>query len=132
MLLGSSSATWIVAAHPRILQDWQCVLQLMLHTRAAQQQGPQQQLRDTVQRHSSVLPLKMQCLPNGFCSAAAAAAAVAWFFTVRVVPKVIQDSQPGPNGEARPFYEYLESCLRHKSESVIFEVRCSCRFAGHW
>jgi hypothetical protein len=38
--------------------------------------------------------------------------------------QVIQDSQPGPNGEARPFYEYLESCLRHKAESVIFEVRC--------
>jgi hypothetical protein len=38
--------------------------------------------------------------------------------------QVIQDSQPGPNGEARPFYEYLESCLRHKVESVIFEVGC--------
>jgi coatomer protein complex subunit gamma len=37
--------------------------------------------------------------------------------------QVIADSQPGPGGEARPFYEYLESCLRHKAEMVIFEVR---------
>lgn len=29
-----------------------------------------------------------------------------------------QDSQPGPNGEARPFYDFLESCLRHKAEMV--------------
>ena len=25
-------------------------------------------------------------------------------------------------GEARPFYDFLESCLRHKSEVVIFEA----------
>lgn len=36
--------------------------------------------------------------------------------------QVIVDSQPGPNGEARPFYDYLESCLRHKAEMVIFEA----------
>uniref|UniRef100_A0A383V8B1 Coatomer subunit gamma n=1 Tax=Tetradesmus obliquus TaxID=3088 RepID=A0A383V8B1_TETOB len=35
---------------------------------------------------------------------------------------VIADSQPGPGGESRPFYDYLEGCLRHKSESVIFEA----------
>lgn len=33
-------------------------------------------------------------------------------------PQVITDSQPGPNGEARPFYDFLESCLRHKGELV--------------
>jgi coatomer protein complex subunit gamma len=36
--------------------------------------------------------------------------------------QVIADSQPGPNGEARPFYDFLESCLRHKAEMVIFEA----------
>lgn len=36
--------------------------------------------------------------------------------------QVIADSQPGPNGEQRPFYDYLESCLRHKAEMVIFEA----------
>mmetsp|Transcript_4485 Transcript_4485/g.7532 ORF Transcript_4485/g.7532 Transcript_4485/m.7532 type:complete len:900 (-) Transcript_4485:576-3275(-) len=41
---------------------------------------------------------------------------------VRYVAQVVQDSQPGPNGEARPFYDFLESCLRHKAESVIFEA----------
>lgn len=41
---------------------------------------------------------------------------------VRYVAQVIQDSQPSPSGEARPFYDYLESCLRHKAEMVIFEA----------
>lgn len=36
--------------------------------------------------------------------------------------QVIADSQPSPNGEARPFYDFLESCLRHKAEMVIFEA----------
>ena len=31
---------------------------------------------------------------------------------------MIADSSPGPNGEARPFYDFLESCLRHKGELV--------------
>ena len=35
---------------------------------------------------------------------------------------MIQDSQPSASGEARPFYDYLESCLRHKAEMVIFEA----------
>ena len=35
---------------------------------------------------------------------------------------MISDSQPGPNGEQRPFYDFLESCLRHKAEMVIFEA----------
>lgn len=38
------------------------------------------------------------------------------------VLQVIADSQPGASGEQRPFYEYLESCLRHKAEMVIFEA----------
>ena len=37
-------------------------------------------------------------------------------------PQVIAESQPGPGGEARPFYDFLEACLRHKSEVVIFEA----------
>lgn len=41
---------------------------------------------------------------------------------VRYVAQVIQDSQPGQGGEQRPFYDYLESCLRHKAEMVIVEA----------
>ncbi|KAG2436060.1 hypothetical protein HYH02_011571 [Chlamydomonas schloesseri] len=41
---------------------------------------------------------------------------------VRYVAQVIQDSQPGAGGEQRPFYDFLESCLRHKAEVVIFEA----------
>lgn len=41
---------------------------------------------------------------------------------VRYVAQVIAESQPGHGNEARPFYDFLESCLRHKSEIVIFEA----------
>ena len=41
---------------------------------------------------------------------------------VRYVAQVIADTAPGANGAPRPFYDYLESCLRHRSEIVIFEA----------
>ena len=41
---------------------------------------------------------------------------------MRYVAQVIQDSQPGTGSEQRPFYDFLESCLRHKGEMVIFEA----------
>lgn len=41
---------------------------------------------------------------------------------VRYVSQVIADSQPGVGSEMRPFYDFLEGCLRHKSEMVIFEA----------
>lgn len=40
----------------------------------------------------------------------------------RYVSQVILDSTPGFNGEPRAFYDFLESCLRHKAEMVIFEA----------
>ena len=50
---------------------------------------------------------------------------------------MIAESQPGHGNEARPFYDFLESCLRHKSEIVIFEaaraicnMRCARRGGG--
>lgn len=46
---------------------------------------------------------------------------------------MIAESQPGQGNEARPFYDFLESCLRHKSEIVIFEAAraiCNMRCAG--
>uniref|UniRef100_A0A061RA30 Coatomer subunit gamma n=1 Tax=Tetraselmis sp. GSL018 TaxID=582737 RepID=A0A061RA30_9CHLO len=41
---------------------------------------------------------------------------------VRYVSEVIGESQAGSGGEERPFYDFLEGCLRHKSEMVIFEA----------
>ena len=40
----------------------------------------------------------------------------------RYVAQVIAESAATGNGEARPFYSFLESCLRHKTEMVIFEA----------
>lgn len=51
---------------------------------------------------------------------------------VRYVAQVIAESQPGQGSEARPFYDFLESCLRHKSEVVIFEVRGGGGRMGGW
>lgn len=48
--------------------------------------------------------------------------AVLYVQLVRYVAQVTAETQPGPNGEARPFYDFLESCLRHKTEMVIFEA----------
>lgn len=40
---------------------------------------------------------------------------------IRYVAQVIKESTANDGGE-RPFYDFLESCLRHKSEMVIFEA----------
>ena len=36
--------------------------------------------------------------------------------------KVIGESGPSSDNNTRPFYDFLESCLRHKSEMVMFEA----------
>jgi len=42
---------------------------------------------------------------------------------IRYVSKVISESKASDcEGEARPFFDYLENCLRNKSEMVIFEA----------
>jgi coatomer subunit gamma len=41
---------------------------------------------------------------------------------VRYVAQVMAESGAPAAGEARPFYDFLESCLRNKSEIVIFEA----------
>ena len=44
---------------------------------------------------------------------------------IRYVAQVIKTSTSesgGEDGPGRPFYDFLESCLRHKSEMVIFEA----------
>jgi coatomer protein complex subunit gamma len=46
---------------------------------------------------------------------------VAQCLLVRYVSQVIRETQ-GQMGEARPFYDYLEQCMRHKSDMVIFEA----------
>ncbi|KAK3240866.1 hypothetical protein CYMTET_49332 [Cymbomonas tetramitiformis] len=40
---------------------------------------------------------------------------------IRYVSQVIAESSAATNGE-RPFYDFLEGCLRHKAEMVIFEA----------
>mmetsp|Transcript_4311 Transcript_4311/g.15129 ORF Transcript_4311/g.15129 Transcript_4311/m.15129 type:complete len:898 (-) Transcript_4311:328-3021(-) len=46
---------------------------------------------------------------------------LAQMMIVRCVARVIADSQAYADQE-RPFYDFLESCLRHKGEMVIFEA----------
>lgn len=41
---------------------------------------------------------------------------------VRYVADIIRDSQPGTQGEPRPYFDFLEASLRHRSEMVIFEA----------
>eukprot|EP00793_Prasinoderma_coloniale_P003362 PRCOL_00005997-RA len=41
---------------------------------------------------------------------------------VRYTAQVISESTPPSDGSDRPFFDFLESCLRHKGEMVIFEA----------
>jgi coatomer protein complex subunit gamma len=39
-----------------------------------------------------------------------------------VLLQVIAESGSPSGSEARPYYDFLETCLRHKAEMVIFEA----------
>ena len=41
---------------------------------------------------------------------------------VRVVAGVVAEAGPPGGGEPRPFFDFLESCMRHKAEMVIIEA----------
>ncbi|CAM6082467.1 unnamed protein product [Calypogeia fissa] len=41
---------------------------------------------------------------------------------IRYTCQVIEESSPNTQSTDRPFYDYLEGCLRHKAEMVIFEA----------
>ncbi|NXA13832.1 COPG2 protein, partial [Sapayoa aenigma] len=41
---------------------------------------------------------------------------------VRIASKLLRDSQHGPES---PLFDFLESCLRHKHEMVIYEAACA-------
>eukprot|EP00246_Nothoceros_aenigmaticus_P011193 TRINITY_DN2969_c0_g2_i1.p1 TRINITY_DN2969_c0_g2~~TRINITY_DN2969_c0_g2_i1.p1 ORF type:complete len:897 (-),score=212.89 TRINITY_DN2969_c0_g2_i1:1516-4206(-) len=41
---------------------------------------------------------------------------------IRYTCQVIEESASNPQSGDRPFYDYLEGCLRHKTEMVIFEA----------
>ncbi|BBM97369.1 coatomer subunit gamma [Marchantia polymorpha subsp. ruderalis] len=41
---------------------------------------------------------------------------------IRYTSQVIEESSANPQSGDRPFYDYLEGCLRHKAEMVIFEA----------
>lgn len=47
---------------------------------------------------------------------------LAQLLLVRYVVQVMSDSGPAATSGGRPFFDYLESCLRNKSEIVIFEA----------
>ena len=54
--------------------------------------------------------------------AARTAAALQHLSLLRGIEQVIAESTATSTGETRPFYDFLESCLRHKAEMVIFEA----------
>ena len=45
-----------------------------------------------------------------------------WMLRFHVFSKVIKDTKVDEVTGERPFFDFLESCLRHKSETVIFEA----------
>ena len=41
---------------------------------------------------------------------------------IKYITKVLKDTTPNADGSPRPFYDYLQSSLRHKSEMVMFQA----------
>ena len=41
---------------------------------------------------------------------------------IKYIARVLKDTGPPPDGERRPFYDYLHASLRHKSDMVMFQA----------
>ena len=73
-------------------------------------------------RAMGVLAAPLPCTPTGMHVANTRHCCSPPRGSCALVVQVIAESQPPSGNDVRPFYDFLESCLRHKSEVVIFEA----------
>eukprot|EP00898_Chlorokybus_atmophyticus_P002159 jgi/Chlat1/2944/Chrsp2S04678 len=103
--------------NPEIVRRWSNEVQEAVHSKSAMVQFHALALLHQIRQHDRLAVSKLvTSLTRG-----AVRSPMAQCLLIRYTSQVIEESQAPATGD-RPFYDFLEGCLRHKSEMVIFEA----------
>ncbi|KAK9691084.1 hypothetical protein RND81_09G175000 [Saponaria officinalis] len=111
------SGNHLLQTNPEIVKRWSNEVQEAVQSRAALVQFHALALLHQIRQNDRLAVSKLVSnLTRG-----SVRSPLAQCLLIRYISQVIRESGTSQTGE-RPFYDYLESCLRHKAEMVIFEA----------
>ncbi|KAH9616187.1 hypothetical protein KSS87_001916 [Heliosperma pusillum] len=111
------SGIHLLQTNPEIVKRWSNEVQEAVQSRAALVQFHALALLQQIRQNDRLAVSKLVSnLTRG-----SVRSPLAQCLLIRYISQVILESGTSQTGD-RPFYDYLESCLRHKAEMVIFEA----------
>uniref|UniRef100_A0A803LP50 Coatomer subunit gamma n=1 Tax=Chenopodium quinoa TaxID=63459 RepID=A0A803LP50_CHEQI len=111
------SGIHLLQTNPEIVKRWSNEVQEAVQSRAALVQFHALALLHQIRQNDRLAVSKLVSnLTRGTVRSP-----LAQCLLIRFISQVIQESGSTQTGD-RPFYDYLEACLRHKAEMVIFEA----------
>ncbi|XP_027191338.1 coatomer subunit gamma [Cicer arietinum] len=112
------SGIHLLQTNPEIVKRWSNEVQEAVQSRAALVQFHALALLHQIRQNDRLAVSKLvTSLTRGNVRSP-----LAQCLLIRYTSQVIRESGNNTQSGERPFYDYLESCLRHKSEMVIFEA----------
>ncbi|CAA0830904.1 Coatomer subunit gamma [Striga hermonthica] len=112
------SGIHLLQTNPEIVKRWSNEVQEAVQSRAALVQFHALALLHQIRQNDRLAVSKLvTSLTKGTVRSP-----LAQCLLIRYTSQVIGESGVNPQTGDRPFYDYLESCLRHKAEMVIFEA----------
>ncbi|CAH1425928.1 unnamed protein product [Lactuca virosa] len=112
------SGIHLLQTNPEIVKRWSNEVQEAVQSRAALVQFHALGLLHQIRQNDRLAVSKLVTSLTKGTVRSPLAQCLLIRYTSQVIRESSMNSQPGD----RPFYDYLESCLRHKSEMVIFEA----------
>ncbi|XP_039138853.1 LOW QUALITY PROTEIN: coatomer subunit gamma-2-like [Dioscorea cayenensis subsp. rotundata] len=111
------SGVHLLQTNPEIVKRWSNEVQEAVQSRAALVQFHALALLHQIRQNDRLAVSKLvTSLTKG-----SVRSPLAQCLLIRYTSQVIRETSNAQSGE-RPFFDYLESCLRHKAEMVIFEA----------
>ncbi|CAK8576510.1 unnamed protein product [Lathyrus sativus] len=112
------SGIHLLQTNPEIVKRWSNEVQEAVQSRAALVQFHALALLHQIRQNDRLAVSKLvTSLTRG-----SVRSPLAQCLLIRYTSQVIRESGNNTQSAERPFYDFLESCLRHKSEMVIFEA----------
>ncbi|KFK29732.1 hypothetical protein AALP_AA7G171600 [Arabis alpina] len=112
------SGLHLLKTYPEIIKKWNDEVQQGIHSRSSLVQFHALALTHQIRLNDRLAVSKLV----GSLTSGSVRAPLAQCLLIRYTSQVIRDmSNHGQSGE-RPLYEFLESCLRHRTEMVILEA----------
>ncbi|XP_042520478.1 coatomer subunit gamma-2 [Macadamia integrifolia] len=112
------SGVHLLQTNPEIVKRWSNEVQEAVQSRAALVQFHALALLHQIRQNDRLAVSKLVTSLTRGTVRSPLAQCLLIRYTSQVIRESGQNTQPGE----RPFYDYLESCLRHKAEMVIFEA----------